>query len=221
MFPPIDGVIFDVDGTLWDAAPVAVRGWNQAIQAATGIPNRVSIADAHAVYGLALEEMAARLFPEMEEAAGRRLLRACFRAEDTVLSQNPPPLYPGAEETLRSLAKRWPLYIVSNCQKGYIELLVHGHHLEDLISGWLCWGDTREEKDVTLRALMARHGLKRPVYVGDTRGDQLACQRVGIPFVFASYGFGSAQAPLWTLERFGDLEVLLSSWAASGVNFPV
>ena len=45
---------------------------------------------------------------------------------------------------------------------------------------------------------MAQFGLQAPVYVGDTPGDLTASQGAGVPFIFATYGFGqlsSAEAP--------------------------
>ena len=37
---------------------------------------------------------------------------------------------------------------------------------------------------------MARNHLQHPVYVGDTMGDANAAREAGIPFIWASYGFG-------------------------------
>ena len=40
---------------------------------------------------------------------------------------------------------------------------------------------------------MERNCLKNPVYVGDTQGDYEACQKAGVPFIFAEYGFGATK----------------------------
>ena len=58
---------------------------------------------------------------------------------------------------------------------------------------------------------MAEYDLQAPVYVGDTPGDLAASEVAGVPFVFATYGFGQlseAEAPL-RIDRLGDLERLL------------
>ncbi len=39
--------------------------------------------------------------------------------------------------------------------------------------------------------LISRFGLKKPVYVGDTAGDEKAAHLAGIDFIHAAYGFGS------------------------------
>ncbi|MNW70116.1 hypothetical protein D3C74_493110 [compost metagenome] len=52
---------------------------------------------------------------------------------------------------------------------------------------------------------MQRNNLANPVYVGDTEGDQSAAAFAGIPFVFASYGFGAVSCPDYTINRLNDL----------------
>ncbi len=37
---------------------------------------------------------------------------------------------------------------------------------------------------------MKRNNLKKSIYVGDTKGDFEASKFAGIPFIYASYGFG-------------------------------
>lgn len=41
--------------------------------------------------------------------------------------------------------------------------------------------------------------------MGDTEGDQKAAAFAGIPFVFASYGFGEVSGADYTINRFCDL----------------
>ncbi len=41
-----------------------------------------------------------------------------------------------------------------------------------------------------MKLLIQKHGLKNPVYIGDTETDSLESKKAGIPFVFLSYGFG-------------------------------
>ena len=47
--------------------------------------------------------------------------------------------------------------------------------------------------------------LTSPVYVGDTLGDYQACRKAGVPFVFASYGFGQVETPDYRIEKPLDL----------------
>ena len=53
--------------------------------------------------------------------------------------------------------------------------------------------------------IIQEYHLKAPVYVGDTLGDFNATKTAGIPFVFASYGFGQVPSPDYTIHCPGDL----------------
>src|SRR5699024_2819050 len=99
-----------------------------------------------------------------------------------------------------------PLYIVSNCQCGYIEVMLKTSGLAPYIKDHLCFGETLRPKGETIRMLMEKNGLKSPVYVGDTQGDADACKTGGIPFIFAEYGFGDVPDAATRIQRFSDLE---------------
>ncbi|MEK3699049.1 hypothetical protein NYE33_18925 [Paenibacillus sp. FSL R10-2199] len=48
---------------------------------------------------------------------------------------------------------------------------------------------------------MERNHLSSPVYVGDTEGDRRAAEITGIPFVYASYGFGEVSSYDYVIDR--------------------
>ncbi len=58
--------------------------------------------------------------------------------------------------------------------------------------------------------MVERNGFKKPVYVGDTVMDEEACDAAGVPFIFASYGFGEAKHPIFTINGFKMLENILN-----------
>ena len=78
-------------------------------------------------------------------------------------------LYPQLESVLTQLAARLPLFLVSNCQAGYIETFLDCTGFAPYITDHLCPGDTGEGKAENIREIIRRHHLKSPVYVGDTR----------------------------------------------------
>jgi phosphoglycolate phosphatase len=53
--------------------------------------------------------------------------------------------------------------------------------------------------------VIERNQLARPWFVGDTTGDLEAARACGVPFVYASYGFGTLTEAELRLERFADL----------------
>ena len=77
--------------------------------------------------------------------------------------------------------------------------------IRHLFRGHLCFGDTGTDKGDTIRALMAKHGISSAVYIGDTQGDSEAAGKAGIPFIWASYGFGTPERWDGKIDRFSDL----------------
>ena len=80
---------------------------------------------------------------------------------------------------------------MSNCQSGYIELFMEKTGCASYVTDHLCPGDTGLLKADNIRRIVDGHGLKYPVYVGDTVMDRDACLAADCPFVFAAYGFGT------------------------------
>ena len=103
--------------------------------------------------------------------------------------------------------KNHNLFIVSNCQDGYIELVISKNGLEKEIKDFECFGHTGLQKDENIRLLMERNGLtdKDTVYIGDTLGDYTATKKAGLKFIFASYGFGEVETPDYVIKEFKDL----------------
>jgi len=60
-------------------------------------------------------------------------------------------------------------------------------------------------KSENLAALIERNGLRHPVLVGDTPGDQAAARACGVPFLHADYGFGECEAVDHRFSSFSHL----------------
>lgn len=207
-----DSIIFDIDGTLWDARHSITRAWNIAIGELTGTPGRLDTDGFSSQFGKTMDELYAYVFPEMDVEKRREWGAYCVQRENEVLMEAPGDLYPAVRETLETLGEKYPLYIVSNCGAGYIEAMLHGTGLEKFFCGWMCYADTQAPKNVTLRVLAERYGLAAPVYVGDIQGDADACKKAGLPIIYASYGLGTINEGdyIAKINTFSDLlEVLL------------
>lgn len=202
----MDSIIFDVDGTLWDSTDAVARSWNLAIEENSSLPLRIDGAILRRLFGKTMTEIADILFPELPEEERLRLIGICFDYENRYLETHPGTLYDGVIETLQKLSARYPLFTVSNCQCGYIEILLKHAKLENIVTDHLCFGDTHTPKSETIRTLMERNQIQSPVYVGDTQGDADACRDAGVPFVFAAYGFGQVPDAEVRIERIADLE---------------
>ena len=199
----IDSIIFDVDGTLWDSTDTVARAWNRILEQETDLEPTLTGDTLKGLFGRLLPDIAAVIFEKYPKERQLELIDLCCAEEHRELLAHPAPVYDTLEETLRLLSERYPLYIVSNCQAGYIEVFLEATGLGSYFRDHLCPGDTGHAKAENIRAIMKRHNLRSPVY--DTAGDQNACRSAGVPFVFAAYGFGSADAPEYTIQKPLDL----------------
>lgn len=188
----MDGIIFDVDGTLWDSTDVVAKAWNQAISDYSGLDANLTGEGLKTLFGKTMDEILQAIFPTLSAEEQNRLGKPCFDYENELLAQEPGNLYPDVETVFQTLSKETNLYIVSNCQCGYIEVFLEVTGLGRYVKGHLCHGQTGLAKNETIRQLMKEHHLTDVVYVGDTQGDYEACKRAQVPFIFVTYGFGQA-----------------------------
>lgn len=206
----MDSIIFDVDGTLWDSTEIVAESWDEYLHNKEHMNITITAERLMGLFGQPLPAIAAQLLPDKTEAEQLRIIDACCQAEHEALLKTCAPLYEDLEKTLKTLSEKYPLYIVSNCQAGYIEVFLKATHLGHYFSGHLCPGDTGMEKGDNILKIIQDYKLSSPVYVGDTAGDYNACRQANIPFVFASYGFGHVENPDYTISELKDLISLFS-----------
>lgn len=203
------GIIFDVDGTLWDSTDTVAKAWTDAIQQNTHLNLEINGAVLKTLFGKTMSEIASALFPSLPEKDRLSILDICYEYENRLLKTQPGRLYDKVYETLSILSKKYPLFIVSNCQCGYIELLLETTKITPFITDTLCFGQTQAPKSQTILNLMERNHLKNAVYIGDTQGDYDACKAAGIPFIYADYGFGEIKNAPVSIHTFSELVTLL------------
>ena len=207
----MDSIIFDVDGTLWDTTHVVADAWNEVVRSETSLDLSITPQKLKTLFGKTMPDIAAILFPEEPKENQLRLIDLCCQREEEALRKKSGALYPQLESVLTQLAARLPLFLVSNCQAGYIETFLDCTGFAPYITDHLCPGDTGEGKAENIREIIRRHHLKSPVYVGDTDGDYQAVKSAGdsIPFIFAYYGFGFVENPDYVITCPADLLSLL------------
>ena len=171
-------LIFDVDGTLWDTTEVVSKAWQRAVDE-TDYSNATLTADQlKGEFGKPMDVIAQNIFPDVPSKEDRdKLIELCCEYEEATLNNMTMEeidkiLFDGVRETLVKLKDEHDLFIVSNCQKGYIELFLDKSGLGYLFKDFLCFGDTNAPKGITIKQLMNNNRLleKHTLYIGDTNG---------------------------------------------------
>ncbi len=201
-----DAIILDVDGTLWDSTEIVARAWNKAIHE-SGINDVDITADRlKSLFGKTMKEIADELLPETESKIRYQIMDRCCEYEHAALANDPCQIcYDDVIRTVIELSKVTDVCIVSNCQSGYIELFLEKTNLGSYIKDFECFGNTGNTKAENIRLVVERNAFESPIYVGDTLGDMQAAELAGVSFVWASYGFGSANRYLVKIDCFKEL----------------
>ena len=202
------GLLFDLDGTLWDSTGVIRPVWNAILTAHGRAP--LSEADFAGLMGLTKAAIAARVFPAWDEAARIAVIDECFTAEQIELRRVGGRLYPQLRETLERLHEAYPLFIVSNCAPGYLEAFFEAHGLRGCFDDWETHGGTGLGKGGNIRLVCQRNGLERAWFIGDTVSDAAAAAEAGLPFIHAAYGFGAVPEAAFRIEQIQDLPSLMA-----------
>ena len=200
-----DGIIFDLDGTLWNCSSASAEAFNQVyeeyrlekrvseefVQSISGKPS--SECDEILLEGVPddLKEEVSKRFDECEIAAIRKHASSS--------------LYEGAHDGLLVLKPHYRLFVVSNCGADYLEIFLRCTSVGSLFDDYECHGRTKKSKSDNIRLLIERQTLNSPCCVGDTAGDEDAARKADVSFFFAKYGFGSAQQGLETFRNFDEL----------------
>jgi phosphoglycolate phosphatase len=206
-----DSIIFDLDGTLWDSTETIAQAWQKALSKAPYMSSEVMDRErVRSITGMTYDAIFEKLFPHLDKAQRAEVQHLCSVSELEILHKQGGTLYPKLAETLKYLGEKYKLYIVSNCQSGYIELFLDMHKMHAYFLGHQCYGTKGNPKADNIRDIVADHHLKAPVYVGDTMGDHDSATKAGVPFIFCSYGFGKVDSGMIaTIDSFEQLKDIL------------
>jgi len=199
-----DSIIFDMDGTLWDAVDTYAESWNIVFKQ-LDIDIRVDRNVLSKMVGWEGKKVHAVIMPDFAEEKRQEIYAKVNAVRREMLPRDGGLLYEGVKEGLEQLATKYQLYIVSNCAVGIIRLFMDWAGINEHIIDEIAHGTNHMPKNHNIKLLMERHHLKNPVYVGDTEGDAEQSRLAGIPFVFVSYGFGETDNHDLRFDSFVDL----------------
>lgn len=205
-------LIFDIDGTLWDSRAIVAKGYNDYLTEVGRPDLQVDAEYLKTLFGKTMTEIADIMLDSIPVPERYEVMQGCMDREDEFLHEDPCDIaFPGVRETLELLKGEYRLFIVSNAQCGYPELMMDKLGIRQHFEGWMCFGDTGLPKGDTIRILMERHGITDAVYIGDTQGDLEASRKAGIPFIFCTFGFGNPETFDAKIDAFTDLPEVLET----------
>jgi phosphoglycolate phosphatase len=195
-----DALIFDIDGTLWNACAASAKGWNNAL-VKLGIEQTVTAKQIESVAGLPFEDCIETLLPGLLNAHPH-LLAALNEGELEVVKNEGGIFYEGAIEGIKLLSESYQIFLVSNCQDWYLKLFLELSGLEPLLAGYDCNGLSGLPKHNMLTNMISKYDLKNPVYIGDTASDEAACKQANLDFIHVCYGFRTTVNKCLSFDSF-------------------
>lgn len=105
------GIIFDVDGTLWDSAVPVAQSWNEVLKKRyPEVERRITPEDMYRNMGKTMDAIGDDLFPFLEPAKRTEVMEACMEYENVYLAAHPGDMYPHMVSVLSALSSRYALF---------------------------------------------------------------------------------------------------------------
>ena len=204
-FLNIDSLIFDMDGTLWNATESYAQVWN-ATCADFGIEAHFTGHDLEQFMGMSISDIMSHLLGGHMGVDNRLFLQELERHEYEMMPRLGGVLYPNVIAGLESLRSSYSLFLLSNCSSRGLVNFVNVTSTQHLFKGLLSQGERPVSKCDNLLYMKQRYRLSAPAYVGDTQADCDQAHKAGIPFIFVEWGFGTCVNPDWSFSSFEMLE---------------
>lgn len=183
-----DSLLFDMDGTLWDAVDSYCAIWNATIDVCCPQVPHVTRPRLQELMGKPIEFIFEVIVGKEYPYDG--FMDVLSRKEHELMPELGGRLYDGVYDTLKELSKTYRLFLVSNCTAFGVPNFMSTTGLGQFFTDGISYGETGFEKDRNNRIIVEKYGLKAPLYIGDTEGDCRSAHAAAIPFAWASYGFG-------------------------------
>ena len=189
-------LIFDLDGTLFQAKPVYLYADRRLLRE-MGVPEP----DERTILINAAQGVDAFLRNTLPADADLRVARARLLelVRDTILERG--ELFPGAREAVTQLhSEGHELVICSHSPEEYVETVLEHTGIISLFARYVST-EFYPSKAEFVRELIKPS--RSAVVIGDTHGDIEAAHNNGLPAIAATYGYGN-KAMLAAAEHFAD-----------------
>lgn len=176
-------IIFDFDGTLANSAQVYIDAWNSLADKYKYLP--ITIDDLAEIQHLDNHSKAKKFQFPMHKLS--IILPKIYRYFNEHAHEV--PLFEGMKEMLETLSsKGYKIIILSSNEKRNIESVLKREDIRtisEILSSKKLFG-----KDKVIKKFMKQYQLKpeQLLYVGDELRDIQACNKLGVPFMWVSWG---------------------------------
>ncbi|SDW88559.1 Phosphoglycolate phosphatase, HAD superfamily [Marininema mesophilum] len=197
------GILFDMDGTLFQTEKVAVPAFHRTFQRLVdrGLYKGKSPTDDQvcSVFGMTSADIWERLLPGASVEVKEQADGWWLEDELDCLSEGLGALYPGVKETLIELKERgWKLVIASNGLAPYLHGILAKFELDRVFDGVYSAAEEKvAKKSELIRILLQEMGIRRGFMIGDRSSDVeggkgnelpvIGCRYTGFP-TFADEG---------------------------------
>ena len=89
-----DGILFDLDGTLWDSTEAVAASWKIALQGQPDVEAPPTREQLEGVMGMTGEQLMATLYPQLSPQRHQELFDLCCQVENGYLREHGGRLYP-------------------------------------------------------------------------------------------------------------------------------
>ena len=198
-----DSLIFDMDGTLWDAVDSYVEVWNVTSRE-LNIEYTVTREDLLRHMGKTIDIIYDCLMGSSDCDRATFLKRLDLN-ESLLMPRLGGRLYQGVKNGIRTLSRHYRLFMVSNCGADGLHNMLRFTGLTDYFEGSLTHGETLLGKDRNIARIVTDNKLQRPLYIGDTQSDCDAAHTARVDMCHARWGFGSCRDAELAFNSFQEL----------------
>ena len=182
-------IIFDVDGTLWDACDATMEAANTVASKYPGM-KKVTLEDVNYVMGTTADEIADILYPEMDKAEAMKKIKEIVALTQDIINKKGGTFYDGAISVIKYLSGKYKLGIVTNNIDNYAKLLIEKGNLEGCFVDYIGALSYDIKKGDAIKMMLKRNNVTNACYIGDIEKDLIASKEAGVDFIHAKYGFG-------------------------------
>lgn len=206
-----NGIIFDLDGTLWEVIDSTYNSVNEVTKKYN--LKKISREVVCSIFGKNKFEISQIYFPYLDIKKAMELQKEISCLNINYLAKNGGNLYPNLKKTLRKLKTKYNLFIVSNAGNiKYIEAFISSSGLNNYFKDYIAASYIDITKAEAIKKIILENNLKNAIYVGDTKHDLESASLAGIPFIHARYGFEKDLKTKYYINKFEELPEILNKY---------